>query len=236
MQDRLQANLRVLNERITQAARASGRDPGSIRLVAVSKSFPAATVAMAVRAGQHVFGENYVAEALDKMHALRSESADAALEWHFIGPIQSNKTRAIAENFAWVQSVDRLKVAQRLSEQRPLGEPPLNFTLQVNISDEASKQGVAPLQLPQLARDVARLPRIRLRGLMAIPAPVDDPVAQREPLRRMRQLFDELRAEGHELDTLSMGMSADFEAAIAEGSTMVRIGTAIFGERERKPA
>jgi PLP dependent protein len=236
LQESLQANLQRVNERITKAARAAGRDPASICLVAVSKSFDAATVAAAVHAGQHIFGENYVQEALEKIQALRTDTADPSVQWHFIGPIQSNKTRAIAENFAWVQSVDRLKIAQRLSEQRPPQASQLNVTLQVNISGEASKSGIDPAQLPALAREVAQLPRIRLRGLMAIPAPSDDPIAQREPLRRIRRLFDELRAHGHEFDTLSMGMSADLEAAIAEGSTMVRIGTAIFGERERQPA
>ncbi len=158
------------------------------------------------------------------------------LEWHFIGPIQSNKTRALAEHFDWVQSVDRLKIAQRLSEQRPAGMPPLNVLLQVNISGEASKSGVAPGELESLAREVARLPRLQLRGLMAIPEPDADPERQRGPLAAVRALYERLRAQGLALDTLSMGMSADLEAAVLEGSTMVRIGTAIFGERERKHA
>jgi PLP dependent protein len=232
----LQANLRLVNERITKAARAVGRDADSIRLLAVSKSFPATTVALAVQAGQRAFGENYVQEAVDKMAALRESMPGTTLEWHFIGPIQSNKTRAIAERFDWVQSVDRLKVAQRLSEQRPPQAAPLNVALQVNVSGEASKSGVPPAQLKVLALEVARLPRLRLRGIMAVPAPSDDPVRQREPLRRMRALYEELNAQGFALDTLSVGMSDDLEAAIAEGSTMVRVGTAIFGKRERKPA
>jgi PLP dependent protein len=236
LRESLQANLQRVNERITKAARAAGRDPASVCLVAVSKAFPAATVAAAVDVGQRLFGENYVQEAVEKMQALRADVADVPLQWHFIGPIQSNKTRAIAEHFDWVQSVDRLKVAQRLSEQRPSSAPALNLTLQVNISGEASKQGIAPEQVAALAREVVQLPRIQLRGLMAIPAPSDDPAAQREPLRQLRQLFDRLRDTGFQLDTLSMGMSADLEVAIAEGSTMVRIGTAIFGERERQPA
>jgi pyridoxal phosphate enzyme (YggS family) len=228
------ANLRAVNARIAGAARAAGRDPAAVALLAVSKTFPPETVRAAMRAGQRAFGENYVQEAVDKIESLRDERA--ALEWHFIGPIQSNKTRAIAEHFDWVQSVDRLKVAQRLSEQRPANAAPLDVLLQVNISGEASKSGVAPEDLEALAREVARLPRLRLRGLMAIPEPEADPQRQRAPLAATRRLFERLRAAGLPLDTLSMGMSADLEAAVLEGSTMVRIGTAIFGERERKQA
>ena len=230
----VQANLQAVHERITKAARVAGRDPGAVRLLAVSKTFPPDAVAAAHAAGQRAFGENYVQEALDKIESLRALRGD--LEWHFIGPIQSNKTRAVAEHFDWVQSVDRLKIAQRLSEQRPSALPPLNVLLQVNISGEASKSGVGPGEVEGHAREVARLPRLRLRGLMAIPEPDSDPVRQRAPLAAMRRLYERLRANGLALDTLSMGMSADLEAAVLEGSTMVRIGTAIFGERERKHA
>lgn len=230
----VQANLQAVHERITKAARAAGRTPESIALLAVSKTFPPEAIAAAHSAGQRAFGENYVQEALDKIQALAA--LRAGLEWHFIGPIQSNKTRAIAEHFDWVQSVERLKVAQRLSEQRPADRPQLNVLLQVNISGEASKSGVAPGELEGLARAVAGLPRLRLRGLMAIPEPEADPRRQRLPLAAMRALYERLRAQGLALDTLSMGMSADLEAAVLEGATMVRIGTAIFGERERKYA
>jgi pyridoxal phosphate enzyme (YggS family) len=230
--ENVQARLRAVNERIAHAAHAAGRDPSSVRLVAVSKTFPAAAVEAACAAGQRAFGENYVQEAIDKIGAL--SALRSALEWHFIGPIQSNKTRPIAEQFDWVQSVDRLKAAQRLSEQRPASMPPLNVLLQVNISGEATKSGVAPADVDALAREVARLPRLRLRGLMAIPEPGPDAARQREPLAAMRALFARLRGSGLDLDTLSMGMSADLESAVLEGSTMVRIGTAIFGERERK--
>ncbi len=180
-------------------------------------------------AGQRVFGENYLQEALDKMAALKEQAP--AIEWHFIGPIQSNKTRPIAENFNWVHSVDRLKIAQRLSEQRPSGLPPLNICIQVNVSGEASKSGCSPQDLPALAQAIAGLPGLSLRGLMTIPEPATTEAGQRRPLRTLRELADQLRAQGIALDTLSMGMSADLDAAIAEGATMVRIGTAIFGER-----
>ncbi len=228
----VQANLQAVHERIARAARVAGRDPATIALLAVSKTFPPEAILAAHSAGQRAFGENYVQEALDKIERLKD--LRAGLEWHFIGPVQSNKTRAIAEHFDWVQSVDRPKVAQRLSEQRPGGMPPLNVLLQVNISGEASKSGVVPGELESFARDVAALPGVRLRGLMAIPEPEADPVRQHAPLAAMRGLFERLRAQGFALDTLSMGMSADLEAAVLEGSTMVRIGTAIFGERERK--
>jgi pyridoxal phosphate enzyme (YggS family) len=228
----VQANLQAVHERIAMAARAAGRDPGSIALLAVSKTFPPEAIVAAHAGGQRAFGENYVQEALDKIQGLAERLT--GLEWHFIGPIQSNKTRALAEHFDWVQSVDRLKIAQRLSEQRPADTLPLNVLLQVNISGEASKSGVAPGEVEGLAREVAQLPRLRLRGLMAIPEPDADPERQRGPLAALRALYERLRAEGLALDTLSMGMSADLEAAVLEGSTMVRIGTAIFGERERK--
>ena len=226
----LQARLRAVMERIAVAARAAGRDPAGVSLVAVSKTFPADAVAAAHAAGQAAFGENYVQEAVDKIATLGPQRAE--LQWHFIGPIQSNKTRVIAEQFDWVQSVDRLKVAQRLSEQRPSGLAPLNVLLQVNISGEASKSGVTPAGVQALAQAVGQLPRLKLRGLMAIPEPAADAAHQRAPLAAMRALFDRLRAAGFDVDTLSMGMSADLESAVLEGSTMVRIGTAIFGERE----
>lgn len=228
MRGPLQARLRALHDRITKAARASGRLPDAIRLVAVSKTFGPDVIAEAVEAGQRAFGENYVQEALGKIEALRS----VAPEWHFLGPIQSNKTRAIAEHFDWVQSVDRLKIAERLSEQRPQALQPISVLVQVNVSGEATKSGVAPERAVDLARAIARLPRVRLRGLMAIPEPSDDIVHQRATFAELKQLYDGMVAGGLPLDTLSMGMTADFEAAIAEGSTMVRIGTAIFGERE----
>ena len=234
LSDNLQANLQAVHERITKAARAVGRDPSSVRLLAVSKAFPAATIALAARAGQRAFGENYVQEALAKMLEIRRQPHPEDLEWHFIGPIQTNKTRLLAEHFDWVQSVDRLKVAERLSEQRPIGMPPLNVLLQVNVSGEASKGGVNPADLHALADVVGRLPRLRLRGLMAIPAPETDPRKQRIVFAALKQLFEQLRSDGPPIDVLSMGMSADLESAVAEGSTMVRIGTAIFGERGKR--
>ena len=182
---------------------------------------------VAYEAGQSAFGESYVQEALDKIAALR----DLPLEWHFIGPIQSNKTRAIAENFSWVHSVDRLKIAERLSAQRPQNLPPLNVCIQVNVSGEDSKSGVSPSEVLELAQAVAQLPRLKLRGLMAIPAPTEGTEAQRIPFAQLRELMRQLNAQGLELDALSMGMSHDFEAAMLEGATIMRIGTAIFGER-----
>lgn len=223
----LPQRLEHVRSRIATAAREFGRDPSTIRLVAASKTFDASAVREAHAAGQADFGENYVQEALDKMERL----GDLRLLWHFIGPIQSNKTRAIAERFDWVHSVDRLKIAERLSMQRPESLSPLDICLEVNISGETSKGGAAAEDLPALAAAVARLPRLRLRGLMAIPAPSVDPVKQREAFAAVRTLYEALKAQGHELDTLSMGMSGDLEAAIAEGATMVRVGTALFGER-----
>lgn len=222
------ARLQAVGQRIEAAARAAGRAPESVALVAVSKTFPASAVAEAHAAGQRAFGENYLQEALGKIQAL---SGIDGLEWHFIGPIQSNKTRAIAENFSWVHGVDRQKVAERLAQARPSGMPPLQVCLQVNVSGEASKSGVAPGEAPALAESVSRLPGLRLRGLMAIPEPTDDVELQRQRFRAVRELRDEIVRRGIALDTLSMGMSADLEAAIAEGSTLVRIGTAIFGAR-----
>lgn len=221
------SNLQAVKMAVVRAARAAGRGGDEVRLLAVSKTFAAEAVREAYHAGQLAFGENYLQEALDKVEALR----DLPLEWHFIGPVQSNKTRPIAEHFAWVHSVDRLKIAERLSAQRPPGLPPLNICLEVNVSGEASKSGVAAAELLPLARAVAALPRIRLRGLMAIPAPADDEAAQRRPFAQLRHLLEDLQRQGLPLDTLSMGMSHDFAAAIREGATIVRIGTAIFGAR-----
>jgi pyridoxal phosphate enzyme (YggS family) len=215
--------------RIARAEHESGRTPGSVQLLAVSKAFSAGAVRSLAGLGQRRFGESYLQEALDKQAAL----TDLKLVWHFIGPLQSNKTRGVAEHFAWAHSVDRPKIARRLSDQRPRTLPPLNICLQVNLSGETSKSGVTPQGLVALAEEVSRLPGLRLRGLMAIPAPTSDMGAQREAFRRLRNLFEDLSARGLELDTLSMGMSADLEAAIAEGATIVRIGTALFGPRSR---
>ncbi len=201
-------------------------------LLAVSKTFGPDAVITAADAGQRAFGENYLQEALDKQQAVAARRPDLDLDWHFIGPIQSNKTRPLAEHFNWAHAVDREKIARRLSEQRPADLPPLNICLQVNVSGEASKSGVAPADLPALAQAVAALPRLRLRGLMAIPEPAQDIEAQRKPFAQLRALQQQLRAIGIDTDTLSMGMSADMPAAIAEGATIVRIGTAIFGQRD----
>ena len=219
--------LRAVQARITLAVAEAGRDAAAVRLLAVSKTFDAAAVRELAACGQLEFGENYLQEALEKQAAL----ADLPLVWHFIGPIQSNKTRAIAEAFSWVHSVDRLKIAERLSAQRPAGLPPLQVCIEVNVSGEASKGGVTAAELPALADAMAALPNLQLRGLMAIPAPTSEMASQRAAFRQVREAFDALRARGHTLDTLSMGMSADLEAAILEGATIVRVGTALFGER-----
>ena len=218
-------NLSAISARIASAAQAAGRDPASVQLLAVSKTKPASAIREIHAAGVGDLGENYLQEALTKQQAL----GDLPLIWHFIGPIQSNKTKAIAEHFDWVHSVDRLKIAQRLSEQRPAGLPPLNICLQVNVSGEDSKSGCTPADLPALAKAVAALPNLRLRGLMAIPEPTDDRAAQEAAFATLRQLQEGL---GLGLDTLSMGMSHDLEAAIAQGATWVRIGTALFGARD----
>lgn len=225
-------NLQAVEATITDAVKASERTRSDVQLLAVSKTFPAQAVLDAMAAGQLAFGENYLQEALDKIASVAQAQPDAAVEWHFIGPIQSNKTRPIAASFAWVHTVERLKIAQRLSEQRPPELGPLNICLQVNISGEASKSGASPEELPALAREVAQLPNLRLRGLMAIPEPTTDVAEQRAAFARVRALFDALRAEGLELDTLSMGMSGDLAPAIAEGATIVRVGSAIFGKRD----
>ncbi len=221
------SNLQAVHAAINAAALVTQRDPATITLLAVSKTVPAVVVREAYGHGQQAFGENFVQEALDKMHEL----SDLPLEWHFIGPIQSNKTRPIAENFSWVHSVDRFKIAQRLSEQRPGNLPPLNICLQINVSGEATKGGVTPAEAETLATSIATLPRLRLRGLMAIPAPAEELSAQRKPFAQMRDLFTRLNSAGLSLDTLSMGMSHDLSAAILEGATIVRVGTAIFGGR-----
>lgn len=226
----LAASLVSVHRRIDDAVRSAGRAPGQVALLAVSKTFPAEAVREAHAAGQRAFGENYVQEALDKIAALAE--LRASLDWHFIGPLQSNKTRPVAEQFDWVHSVDRLKIAQRLAEQRPAHLPPLNVCVQVNVSGEFSKSGVSPADVAALACEVAALPTLRLRGLMAIPEPAGEREAQCVPHRLLRELFDTLKAEDRELDTLSMGMSADLEAAVLEGTTIVRVGTAIFGARD----
>jgi len=225
-------NLQAVEATITDAVKASERARNDVQLLAVSKTFPAQAVLDAMAVGQLAFGENYLQEALDKIASVAQAQPDAAVEWHFIGPIQSNKTRPIAASFAWVHTVERLKIAQRLSEQRPPELGPLNICLQVNISGEASKSGASPEELPALAREVAQLPNLRLRGLMAIPEPTTDVAEQRAAFARVRALFDALRAEGLALDTLSMGMSGDLAPAIAEGATIVRVGSAIFGKRD----
>ncbi|HEY0817958.1 MAG TPA: YggS family pyridoxal phosphate-dependent enzyme [Rhizobacter sp.] len=223
------ANIQQVRERIARACAAAQRPVQSVTLLTVSKTFSADFVREAFAAGERRFGENYVQEAIDKIEQLADLRPQ--IEWHLIGPLQSNKTRVAAKHFDWVHSVDRLKIAERLSEQRPADLPPLNLCLQVNVSGEASKSGVAPDELPALAHAVAALPGVRLRGLMSIPEPSNDPARQAAAHRQLRQLRDRLQQEGLALDTLSMGMSADLETAIAEGSTMVRVGTAIFGQR-----
>ena len=221
--------LQQVRQRIAAACAAAQRPVQSVTLLAVSKTFGAGAVREAHAAGQRAFGENRVQEALAKIDAL--QDLRSSIEWHLIGPLQSNKTREAAAAFDWVHSVDRIKLAERLSAQRPAGLPPLQVCLQVNTSGEASKSGVAPAVAAALAHAVAALPQLRLRGLMAIPAPAADPAAQRAAHGALRSLFDALCSEGLALDTLSMGMSADLEAAIAEGATIVRVGTAIFGDR-----
>jgi pyridoxal phosphate enzyme (YggS family) len=226
-------NLHHVHRRIAAACSAAQRPVQSVTLLAVSKTFGPEAVREARAAGQRAFGENYVQEAIEKIQALGDLRSQ--LEWHLIGPLQSNKTRLVAETFDWVHSIDRLKVAERLAAQRPPALPPLQVCLQVNVSGEASKSGVAPEELAPLAHAVARLPGLRLRGLMAIPEPAGDLAAQRAPHRRLAALLQQLRDQGLALDTLSMGMSADLEAAIAEGATLVRVGTAIFGGRTVAP-
>jgi pyridoxal phosphate enzyme (YggS family) len=234
LDETLQANIGRVIERISAAARAAGRDPRTVRLLAVSKTFSADVVHAAARCGLRDFGENYVQEGVAKSAQLRALDPGLALRWHFIGPIQSNKTADIAAHFDWVHSIDRMKIAERLSAQRPAHAADLDVLVQVNISRERAKSGVDPDEAAALAHAVARLPRLRLRGLMAIPELEGDPARQRQAFAQLRQLLDALRASGLQLDTLSMGMSADLEAAIAEGATIVRVGTAVFGPRAQR--
>lgn len=222
-------NLQAVKNRLVQAAASAGRPCEDILLLAVSKTWPAQAIREAFAAGQTAFGESYLQEALDKIEALQ----DLPLDWHFIGPIQSNKTRPIAAHFDWVHSVDRLKIAERLSQARPLNLPPLNVTLQVNISRETTKSGAMPEQVAALAKSVQTLPALKLRGLMVIPKASDDYAEQRAQFRMLKMLFDQLNMAGLQLDTLSMGMSHDMEAAIVEGATIVRVGSAIFGIRDK---
>lgn len=227
--ERLSSNLQQVRARLEAACAAAHRHVQSVTLLAASKTVAPERLRAAVAAGQRRFGENYVQEALPKIAAL--SDLRETLEWHLIGPLQSNKTREVAERFDWVHGLDRLKIAERLAAQRPDGLPPLQVCLQVNVSGEASKSGVPPEDLPALAREVARLPRLALRGLMALPEPAAGFEAQRRPHRALREMLEALRVQGLPLDTLSMGMSDDLEAAVAEGATIVRIGTAIFGAR-----
>ena len=220
-------HVNYVRSRIRQAAEAAGRDPAAVTLVAVTKAQTAETIRLAATAGVTDFGENYLQEALPKMDQL----AALALHWHFIGGIQSNKTRAIAERFDWVHSIDRLSIARRLAEQRPFHAPPLNLCIQVELVPEPNKSGIAPAEVGALAAAAAELPRVRLRGLMCVPPQQTDAMPTRAVFARLRSLLEELNASGHKLDTLSMGMSGDFESAIAEGATLVRIGTALFGSR-----
>jgi PLP dependent protein len=221
------ARLVAVRARVAKAAIDAGRDPASVRILGVTKLQPLAAIRAGIAAGLADFGENFVQEALEKMDALGPSPAC----WHFIGALQSNKTAAVAERFDWVHSVDRIKLAERLSRQRPAERPPLNVCVQVRIGDESSKAGIAPGEAGELACRVAELPGLELRGLMAVPPPESEPARQRAWFRQLAELYERLRGEGLELDTLSMGMSADLEAAIAEGATLVRIGTAIFGQR-----
>ncbi|MGB5337246.1 MAG: YggS family pyridoxal phosphate-dependent enzyme [Woeseiaceae bacterium] len=225
---RVTENLALIKDLLATAAIEAGRDPNTVKLLAVSKKQPLERLLAAAAGGQRDFGENTVQEGLDKIRA----TAEARLTWHFIGHLQSNKTRVVAENFDWVHTIDKPKLAKRLSDQRPSELGPLNVCIQVNIDDEASKSGVSVDRLAELAADCAALPGIRLRGLMCLPAIREGFAAQREPFARLRKLYDELRRDGGlPLDTLSMGMSGDYRAAIVEGATIVRIGTALFGER-----
>jgi pyridoxal phosphate enzyme (YggS family) len=237
--DGISRGLQAVRVRVAAAAQSAGRDSRDVAIVAVSKTFPAAAVAEAAHCGQTDFGENYAQEGIDKMQAVRAlltaagAAAPPALAWHFIGPIQSNKTRAIATHFDWVHSVDRLKVAQRLNDARAAGAAPLNVCIQVNVSGEATKSGVTPSEAQALVHAVAALPRLRLRGLMTVPRETADAAGQRAQFRALRELRDRLAGSGLRLETLSMGMSDDLEAAVAEGATLVRVGRAIFGARPR---
>ncbi len=228
----IEQNLQNVREKIASAAAACGRDPHAVTLLAVSKTKPVAAIEEAIASGQRGFGENYVQEGVDKVLYFREAMPKVALQWHFIGPLQSNKSRLVAEHFDWCHTVDRPKIAQRLSEQRSAALSPLNVLLQVNISGEASKSGIEPAELPALAATVAALPHLTLRGLMAIPAPESDYARQLAVFQSMNDLFAQLKLHYPQLDTLSMGMTDDMSAAIAAGSTLIRIGTAIFGARD----
>jgi PLP dependent protein len=228
----IEHNLQQVRERIAAAAARCGRAPEEITLLAVSKTKPASAIAEAIAAGQRAFGENYVQEGVEKVAEL---AAHPDLQWHFIGPLQSNKSRLVAENFAWCHTVDRLRIAQRLNDQRPAALPPLNVLIQVNISDEHSKSGIMLEAVAGLAQQIAALPRLRLRGLMAIPAPEQDYARQLAVCQQMASAFRALQQDYPGVDTLSLGMSDDMDAAIAAGSTMVRIGTAVFGARDYAP-
>ncbi|MGD8379494.1 MAG: YggS family pyridoxal phosphate-dependent enzyme [Gammaproteobacteria bacterium] len=229
--DQITENLARVRQRIRQAAESAGRDPAGIRLLAVSKTRPAAEIRAAMAAGQYAFGENYLQDAEPKIREL----SDCGAEWHFIGALQSNKTRRVAELFDWVETLDRAKLAHRLNEQRPDGRPALNVLIQVRLSDEQTKAGgIEPGAVADLAAEIARMPRLRLRGLMGLPEPSEHLAAQRRPFARLHDLYRALQDDGFDLDTLSMGMSGDLEAAILEGATQVRIGTAIFGPRARR--
>ena len=217
---------------LAAAERAAGRPVGSVRLIVVGKTFPIEACEEAYACGQRSFGENYVQEGVEKIVHFRAAHSEDPGEWHFIGPLQANKTRLVAEHFDWVQSVDRLRIASRLSAQRPESMPPLNILIEVNIDGEDTKSGVAPEEVAAFAHEVAAYPRLRLRGLMAIPAPAGDSESRRRPLAAMRRLFEQLRAKHPDMDTLSMGMSADMDEAVAEGATMVRVGRAVFGPRD----
>ncbi|CAI0978837.1 Predicted enzyme with a TIM-barrel fold [Serratia entomophila] len=232
----IQQNLQDVRKRIASAAQDCGRAPEKVALLAVSKTKPVAAIAEAIAAGQRAFGENYVQEGVDKIQHFAALPQGAALEWHFIGPLQSNKSRLVAEHFAWCHTVDRLRIAQRLSDRRPAEMAPLNVLIQINISDEQSKSGIALDELPALAEAVAALPHLRLRGLMAIPAPEEDYQRQLAVFGRMNDAFLALQRRYPHIDTLSMGMTDDMAAAIAAGSTLVRIGTAIFGARDYSQA
>jgi len=232
----IEDNLHRIRARLQQACDVAGRSIDEVTLLAVSKTFGVDAVCQAYAAGQRAFGENYVQEGVEKVEQVRALGACPDIVWHCIGPLQSNKTRLVAEQFDWVQSIDRLKIAQRLHEQRPAHLPPLQVCIQVNVDGGANKSGVAPGDALGLARAVAALPGLRLRGLMAIPEPAPDFESQRALFLLAKAVFDDLRANGLDLDTLSLGMSDDLEAAVAAGSTMVRIGRAVFGHRERKPA
>ena len=230
----IEHNLQQVHARLRQACVAANRRPDSVHLLAVSKTFDADAVAQAVAAGQCAFGENYIQEGVEKIQALAAHPSAHALVWHCIGPVQGNKTRLVAEHFQWVQSVDRLKIAERLSAQRPQHLPPLQVCLQVNVDGGPNKSGISPAELPALAHAVARLPRLSLRGLMCIPEPAPDFEAEKSTFMSVKALFDALNADGLTLDTLSMGMSDDLEAAVAGGATMVRVGRAVFGVRPAK--